>query len=174
MRALLILCLLRGYCFSEQKIVHIQAAAAEYQAGRKAIVEGNWAQATQLFQKAIEIEPTFREAYEALIEADLKTEHRLEAGAALTRLLQIEPKLISQRLQLAHILQEQNQHERALAQYAIVLKQAPANADALAGFAAMAQQLGMAERAQEALAQGRKLYPADRRFQSTNSKPNER
>jgi tetratricopeptide (TPR) repeat protein len=151
-------------CYAQQPAPHIKAAATEFQAGRKALAAGNATEAAQRFQKAVEIEPTFLEAYQGWLDADLKAGQRLQAGAPLTRLLQIEPHSVKHRLLLAQILCEQKQPERALAQYALILKQEPANADALAGFAATAKQLGMAERASEALEQGRKLHPADRRF----------
>ena len=146
---------------------HIKAALDAY---RKGLVEQRQKQfdsAIKLFKQAIEIEPTFTEVREALIQANLSAGRKMEAAAAMTQLLEIAPGDIPDRLSLAQILQQQHQEERALAQFSAVLNLAPYNPDALLGFASVAQQLGMADRAAEALERGRKHFPQDARFKIT-------
>jgi hypothetical protein len=58
----------------------------------------------------------------------------------------------------------QQQWNRALAQFSIVLKDDPYNADALFGFVTAAKWLGMQDSASEALSRGRNRYPLDKRF----------
>ena len=79
-------------------------------------------------------------------------------------MLEIEPELIRYRLLLGQILSEENQTERALAQFSFVLKSAPLNAEALLGFAKAAKRMGMDDRAADAMQRGRKQYPLDERF----------
>jgi tetratricopeptide (TPR) repeat protein len=148
----------------EASTIHIKAAVAAYAAASAALDRKEFEAAIKQFRQAIEIEPTFTRAHEALVRAYLNTGNRLEAGAVITQLLEIEPDLNNYRLLLAQILMEQKQVERALAQFSIVLKSDPANADALWGFASAAKQMGMEDRASDALDQGRKRYPQDLRF----------
>ena len=143
---------------------HIKAALDAYQKGLTEQRQKQFDSAIKLFKQSIQIEPTFTEAREALIQADLGAGRRLEAAAAITQLLEIEPGDIRDRLSLAQILQEQHEQERALAQFSNVLDTDPYNPDALLGFALVARQLGMADRAAEALDRGRKRFPQDARF----------
>ena len=149
---------------SEASTIHIKAAVAAYDAASAALNRKESEAAITQFRQAIEIEPTFTGAYEGLVRAYLDMGNRLEAAAVITQLLEIDPDLNNSRLLLAQILMEQKQMERALAQFSIVLKSDPANADALWGFASAATDMGMADRASDALEQGRKRYPQDRRF----------
>ena len=144
--------------------LHIKSALASYQAGTAAAHDSHFEAAIDQFHRAIEIEPTFQEAFEGLIAADLSSGQRSDAAAAATQLLEIEPELIKYRLLLGQILSEQNQPQRALAQFSFVLKTSPFNADALLGFASAAKRLGMDERAADAMKKGRKQYPFDERF----------
>jgi len=148
----------------EASTIHIKAAVAVYDAANAALDRKESEAAIKQFRHATEIEPTFTGAYEGLVRAYLDRGKRLEAGATITQLLEIEPGLNRYRLLLGQILLEQKQLERALAQFSIVLKSEPANADALLGFASAATDMGMEERASDALNQGRKRYPQDRRF----------
>ncbi len=150
----------------ESTPLHIKSAVAAYQAGEIAARDKQWRDAVRQFQKAIQIEPTFTDAFEALIAAYLDNGARSDAAAAMTQLLEIEPDLTRYRLLLGQILLEENQRERALAQFSFILKRDPSNADALVGFAAAAKRLGMEDRANEALQRGRKQYPSDERFNS--------
>ncbi len=129
---------------------HIQSALAAYHSGQAAIHAKHFTEAIQNFQKAIQIEPTYQDAYESLITAHLAAGHRAEAAAIMTQLLEINPALTRYRLQLAQILMEENQPQRALAQYSLVLKADPQNATALKGLAAAADRLGMHSQAAEA------------------------
>jgi tetratricopeptide (TPR) repeat protein len=143
---------------------HIQAAQAAFEEGKQAQAEKQPSRAMECFQKAIDIEPTFFEAHEALIHSDLESGQRLQAAAAITRLLEIRPELINDRLLLGQILLEQKEAERALAQFSLVLKREPYNAEGLLGFAAAAREAGMKDRADAAIERGRKRYPSDPRF----------
>jgi tetratricopeptide (TPR) repeat protein len=144
---------------------HIKVAQAAYEEGRQAQTDKRLSRAAECFQRAIEIEPTFLDAREALITTYLDSGQRLEAAGTITRLLEIKPELLSYRLLLGQILLEQKQVERALAQFSLVLKREPDNADGLLGFAAAARQAGMKERANQAIDRGRKRYPTDARFE---------
>lgn len=146
---------------------HIKAAAAAYSQARAALAENHFAAAIESFRKVIEIEPTFEAAYEGLIKAYLDSGQQLEAAAAITRFLEIEPNSPRYRLMLGRILLELKQPERALAQFSFILKSDPFNPDALLGFANAANQAGLPDRASEAMQRGRARYPADNRFNST-------
>jgi tetratricopeptide (TPR) repeat protein len=145
---------------------HITAAAAAYRQGKAALLKKQFATAADLLAQAIQIEPTFLDAYKGLIDVRLASGDRLEAAAVITRLLEIEPASPRYRLQLAQILFEEKQWDRSLAQFSFVLRDDPFNADALWGFAAAARSLGMEDRAADALAKGRGRYPLDRRFRA--------
>jgi predicted Zn-dependent protease len=146
---------------------HIKAAAAAYSQAKAALTENHFAAAIKSFRKVIEIEPTFEAAYEGLIKAYLDSGQQLEAAAAITTFLEIEPNSPRYRLVLGRILLELKQPERALAQFSFILKSDPFNPDALLGFANAASQAGLPDRASEAMERGRAHYPADNRFKST-------
>lgn len=148
--------------------LHITAAVTAYEAGQAAVHDKKYQQAIDLFHQAIEIEPTFKEAYSGLIDANLDAGRSSDAAPTITQLLEIDPEVIRYRLLLGKILAEQNQTERALAQFSLVLRTETLNADALLGFAAAAQKMGMNDRAADALERGRRQYPLDERF---NTKP---
>jgi tetratricopeptide (TPR) repeat protein len=145
---------------------HIRAAEAAYEAGKQAQNDRQSQAAADSFRKAIEIEPTFLEAREKLITVYLDMGHRLEAAAAITQLLEIEPDAQKYRVLLGQILLEQKQPQKALAQFSLVLKRDPYNADGLLGFATAARQLGMNEHAKTAIERGRERYPEDDRFKN--------
>ncbi len=147
-------------------VPHIQAAEKAYDQGKQAQIDKQWEHAAESFLKAIEIEPTFLEARETLIAVYLDSGRRLDAAGAITQLLEIEPDAHRYRLLLAQILLEQKQPEKALAQFSLVLKREPYNADGLLGFAAAAKQVGMKDRANAAMERGRQHYPGDDRFKS--------
>ena len=146
---------------------HIRAALAALESG-KAALRDKPLQAAEFFRRAIEIEPTFREAYEMLIQTYLDSDNALSAAESITRFLEIWPDDARYRVVLGRILLESRQPERALAQFSIALNGDPANAEILLGFAEAAKRVGMEDRARDALERGRKLYPSDKRF---NSKP---
>src|SRR5579884_3237964 len=172
MKTLLLLCFAAGGAFSAQENApHIKAALSAYEAGTGAARDHHLDAAIQSFRQAIEIEPTFMEARRGLIEALLSSGSRLDAAAAMTQFLEIEPAANRYRLLLGRILLEQKQPSRALAQFSILLESEPDNADALLGFAAAAKQAGMPSQALDALKRGASRYPADRRFrQELNSR----
>jgi tetratricopeptide (TPR) repeat protein len=153
-----IACCLRG------EPIHVKSALAAISAAKSEIENQHFERAADFCRKAVEIEPTFIEAHECLIGAYLKSNQRLEAAAAITRFLEIEPELRRYRLILAQILFEGKQFERALAQFSLVLRSDPFDADALLGLASASSQLGMGDRAAQALERGRKRYPLDSRF----------
>jgi len=146
--------------------LHIRAAEDAYEKGRVAQRQKQREAAIGFFKEAIQTEPTFTAAREALIQANLNAGYPLEAAAAITQLLQIEPGDVRNRLALAQILLDQHQTERALAQFSTILNIDPNNADALWGFASAARQLGMQARAGEALDRGRRHFPLDVRFKA--------
>jgi tetratricopeptide (TPR) repeat protein len=145
---------------------HIKAALAQYQAGKAAQQRKQVQTALDCFRQAIEIEPTFLDAHEALIAVYLDSGHRLEAAASITQLLEMQPNLVPYGVLLGQILLEQKETERALAQFSLALKRDPNNADGLLGFASAARQMGMEDRAAEALERGRKHHPLDKRFKT--------
>ena len=163
MTSVLLLLFASGLPGAKAVTPHIKAAAEAYLAGRAALVRKE-PTAVELLSKAIQIEPTFLDAYKALIEARLASGDRLEAAAVMTRFLEIEPSASGYRLRLGQILLGEKQWDRALAQFSLILRDDPYNADALWGFATAAKQLGMEDRASEALRKGRDRYPNDRRF----------
>jgi tetratricopeptide (TPR) repeat protein len=150
--------------FGNTEPMHVKAAVVSYDTANTSLEKKSFDEAIAKFRQALEIEPTFIDAYEGLVRACLDSGKRLEAGAAIAQLLQIEPDLSRYRVLLGQILLEQKQVERALAQFSFVLQKDPANADALFGFATAAKDSGMEDRASDALEQGRKLHPQDRRF----------
>ncbi len=150
----------------ETAVPHIKAAFAAYEAGKTAQRDKQFERASQAFLQAIDIEPTFLDAREALITVYLDSGHRLEAAASITEYLQIQAGAVHYRVLLGQILLEQKQTEKALAQFSLALKTDPYNIDGLLGLAFAAQQLGMENRAAEALERGRKHYPLDKRFQT--------
>jgi tetratricopeptide (TPR) repeat protein len=143
---------------------HIKAAAVALRDGQAAAKEQDWPRGENLFLRAIDIEPTFAEAYRSLIDMYLTSGRPLEAGATLTRLLQIEPRSVEDRLRLGKLLLDQRQWARALAQFSIVLKMDPHSADGLFGFAQSADGHGMTDRALESADRGTKEFPGDSRF----------
>jgi tetratricopeptide (TPR) repeat protein len=148
------------------QVPHIRAAQSAYDEGKQAESAREFQHAADCFRNAIEIEPTFLDAHAALIATYLASGQRLNAAAAMTQLLEIEPDALKYRVELGHILLEEKQPEKALAQFSLVLKRDPYNAEGLLGFAAAANQVGMKERANAALERGRKRYPTDARFNS--------
>lgn len=149
---------------SQSGSLHIKTALDAYQAAEAAARAKQFPEAIDQFKKAIVIEPTFREAFSGLIDAYLAAGRRSDAAAAMTQLLEIEPNITRYRLLLGQMLLEQNQAERALAQFSFILKSEPLNADALLGFASAARKMGMADRAADAIERGHVHYPSDSRF----------
>ncbi|MGA8594701.1 MAG: tetratricopeptide repeat protein [Bryobacteraceae bacterium] len=145
---------------------HIGAAQAAYEEGKAARLAKQFQRAAECFRKAIEIEPTFLDAHEALIADYLDSGRRLDAAASITQFLEIQPDVVHYRVLLGQILLEQKQAERALAQFSLALKRDPYNADGLLGFATAARAMGMRDRAAEAIERGRKRYPLDERFKT--------
>jgi tetratricopeptide (TPR) repeat protein len=149
---------------AEKPEPHIKAAAAAVRDGQSAAKVQDWPRGEKLLLRAIDIEPTFTEAYRSLIELYLTSERPLEAGAILTRLVQIEPRSVDDRLRLGNLLLDQRQWARALAQFSIALKIDPHSADGLFGFARSADGHGMTDRALESADLGTKEFPGDPRF----------
>jgi tetratricopeptide (TPR) repeat protein len=143
---------------------HIQAAATEYRTAAAAFKEGNYAPAIEHFHKAIDIEPTYIDAYEGLIASYERAKNDAEVARTITQLLQIKPDSLPYRLKLAAYLESTNDKQRALAQYSLALETDPDNADALAGFVEAAKNAGMQGRAATTKARGHRLYPEDKRF----------
>jgi tetratricopeptide (TPR) repeat protein len=155
---------LAALCLSQGGTPHIKAAQDAYEAGKAAQLAKQFQRAADCFRKAIEIEPTFLDAHEALIAAYLDSGRRLDAAASITRFLEMQPSVVHYRVLLGQVLLEQKQAERALAQFSLVLKRDPYNPDGLLGFASAARQMGMGDRVAEAIERGRKRYPHDERF----------
>ena len=147
---------------------HIRAAASSFESGKAAVRDKQLQKAAELFRRAIEIEPTFHEARESLIQTYLDSGNSLRAAESITRFLEIWPDAPRYRLVLGRILLESQQPERALAQFSIALNGDPANAEALLGFATAAKRVGMEDRAREAT--GRHL--AEQRPQREIAEPN--
>jgi tetratricopeptide (TPR) repeat protein len=147
-----------------QQVPHIRSAQLLFIEASKARHENNMSVAVTSFRKAIQIEPTFLEAREGLIAAYGAVGESLQEATAITEYLEIKPESDRYRLRLGQILFAQKQSEKALAQFALVLKRQPDCAEALLGFASAAASLGMHDRAAHATAHGREKYPADTRF----------
>ena len=148
---------------------HIKAAVAAFEAGVAAQRDHSSAKATGLFLNAIEIEPTFLDPRYALIETYQNAGKQVEAATAITQLLEIEPSATHYRLILAQMLLDGKQPDRALAQFSYFLKSEPYSADGLLGFASAARQLGMEDRAAQAIELGKKHHPQDERFKNLPS-----
>jgi tetratricopeptide (TPR) repeat protein len=156
--------------FSEQP--HIQSALTAWKTAQIAFESKQYSKAIEEFRIAIEIEPTYLQAFEGLIQACRAAGLSSQTADAITKLLEITPDRSAYRLLLAQILLEQGQTKRALAQFSFVLKSEPFKADALLGFADAAQKLGMTDRANDALQRGRNNYPSDTRFKRSVSDGN--
>lgn len=143
---------------------HIKAALEAYAQGQAAVKATDWTRAEKSFLLAMDIEPAYTDAYRSLIDLYTRTKRPIETGAMLTRLLQIEPASVADRLRLGWLLVEAQQWSRALAQFSVVMNLMPANADGLYGFAYSALKNGMPERAATALKRGMTLFPSDKRF----------
>jgi tetratricopeptide (TPR) repeat protein len=166
MSCLALLILFGGLFLGQPDIPHIKSAQAAYDEGKKAQSDRQFGRAADCFRKAIEIEPTFLNAREALITTYLDSGEALDAAEAITQFLEIEPDALKYRLLLGQILLQEKQPQKALAQFSIVLKRDPDNADGLLGFATAATAVGMKERATTAIEHGKKRYPADERFKN--------
>lgn len=163
MKASLFSVFIAGILFAHEA-PHIKAALSAYETGTAAASQHHIQAAIDSFRTAIRIEPTFLEAHRGLIDALLDSKRALEAAAAITRFLEIEPDAKRYRLKLGEILLNQNQAQRALAQFSILLQSDADNADALLGFARAAKQAGMSSQALDALKRGAARYPSDQRF----------
>lgn len=152
--------------FGDEGTFHIKAAANADEMGKEAMHAKQSEKAISQFQEAIRIEPTFQDAFESLAGAYLNTGRPLDAAGVLTRLVEFAPEAINDRLLLGQILLKAQQPQRALAQFSLVLRRHPFNADALLGFASAARQTGLSDRASEALERGRHRYPSDARFKA--------
>ncbi len=150
--------------FGDEGAFHIRAAVNAYAMGKEAMHAKQSEKAISQFQEAIRIEPTFQDAFHSLAEAYVDAGRPLDAAAVLTRLVEFAPEATNDRLLLGQILLKAQQPQRALAQFSLVLKRDPFNADALLGFASAARQAGLSDRASEALERGRQRYPSDARF----------
>jgi len=143
---------------------HIKAAASAYRDAQAAGTERDLLRAEKLLLTAIDIEPTFIEAYTSLVDLYMTADRPVEAAAILTRLLQIEPNSSRDRIRLGNLLLNQRQWTRALAQFSLALRIDPRSADSLLGFAKAAGRNGMTDRSREAVEQGLKAFPKDPRF----------
>lgn len=174
MKAVFLLVVFALSLLAGRDTLHIKAAANAYESGKEALQRKQMEKAIGLFRQAIDIEPTFADAFESLAAAYLDCGRRLEAARVLTQLLEFEPDATASRVLLGQILLKEGQPRRALAQFSLVLKRDPFNADGLLGFASAARQTGLGDRASEALERGRKRYPRDARFRATASTANSR
>jgi tetratricopeptide (TPR) repeat protein len=169
MKGVLVILAIGGFLRADSDPPHIKAAVSAFQAGVAAQRDHSSSKAIDLFLNAIEIEPTFLDPRFALIEEYQTEGKRVEAASAITQLLEIEPSASHYRLMLAQMLLEEKQPDRALAQFSYFLKSDPFNADGLLGLAASARQLGMENRAAEAIQLGKKHHPGDERFKNPPS-----
>ncbi len=143
---------------------HIRAAADAFRAGQASAKARDWQTAQTSFLRAIDVEPTYADAYHALIDTYIEAGKPLDGAAILTRYLQIDPASLKDRIRLGSLLLEQQQTARALAQFSLALKIDPRSADALFGFAQAADRNGMTEQALESADRGAREFPKDARF----------
>lgn len=144
--------------------LHLNAAVAAFRQGQTAATSGRRGEAEADFRLAMEIEPTYLDAYHALIDLYFAERRPDQAGAAMTRLLQIDPRDTAVREQLARLLEEQKQWMTALAQYSLLLNTRPQDREILYHFALCAGQAHLTEQVRAAVRRGLALDPADRRF----------
>lgn len=144
---------------------HINAAEQAFRAGNAAMEAQDWQRAEKFYLRSIDIEPTFLDAYRALEELYSRTSRPMDLGAVLTRLLQIEPDSVADRLRLARLLIDNNEWNRALAQLSLAMKIDPYNAETLYWFGYAAMRAEMPDRAVEVLVRGAAEFPADKRFE---------
>lgn len=156
MNGLLVLALLAGE--------HIHSAENAFRIGIRAAETGDTRKAEKSFLQAIDIEPTFVDAYRRLIDLYRQRGQSTEAGAMLTRLLQIEPNSAPDRIRLGQLLLERGEWSRALAQFSAAQRTAPESSDALYGFACAAEKYGMLARARDAAERGAARFKNDPRF----------
>ncbi len=161
---LLIVLYVALFSAAEQPAPHVKAAEAAYKKGEASRSLLNWSSAEASYLRAIDIEPTYIEAYRGLIAVYRATSRTAECAQILTRLLQIQPDSVGDRLVLGGILMDGREWMRALAQFTEAVRLDPQNADALYWFARAAEESGMTDRAREAAELGRKRFPQDKRF----------
>lgn len=145
--------------------LHLQAAAMAFRRGRADAAAGRLGQAVIEFRKAIDIEPTYLDAYRSLVQVYLKQQRWNDAGTAMTRLLQISPGATDIRLKLARMLETQQHWMAALGQYNLALQARPQDRDILYHFAVCAAHAHLTEQALAAVQRGLTLDPADRKLQ---------
>lgn len=145
--------------------LHLQAAVMAFRRGRADAAAGHFDQAVVEFRKAIDIEPTYLDAYRSLVRVYLEQQRWNEAGSAMTRLLQISPGATDIRLDLASMLEQQQQWMAALGQYNLVLHARPRDRDILYHFAVCAAHANLTEQALAAVQRGLTLDPADQKLQ---------
>lgn len=162
MRFLLFWCVASSMA-SGQAPVHIKAAEAAFKRAEAARTAHDWSTAEKQYLIAIDIEPTMMKAYRSLVELYFANNRSMDAGSILTRILQIEPNSLKDRVALGKILLDAGQPARALAQFGAAL-QISNNSDALYGFAESARANGMNDRAMEAAATGVQEFPNEARF----------
>jgi tetratricopeptide (TPR) repeat protein len=160
--------LLLSWCIAScmavgQPPVHIKAAEAAFKRAEAARATRDWSLAEKQYLVAIDIEPTMMEAYRGLVELYTANNRAMDAGAILTRILQIEPNSLKDRLSLGKILLDAGQPARALAQFGAAM-QISNDSDVLYGFAQSAKANGMNDRAMEVAARGAQEFPKDLRF----------
>jgi tetratricopeptide (TPR) repeat protein len=143
--------------------VHIKTAEGAFKRAEAARAARDWSHAEKQYLMAIDIEPTMMEAYRGLVELYTANNRAMDAGAILTRILQIEPNSWKDRLLLGNILLNAGQPARALAQFDTAV-QISNDRDALYGFAQAAKANGMNDRAMEVAARGVQEFPKDVRF----------
>lgn len=145
-------------------VIHIHTAKEAFDKAQSNLQNKHGNEAIEDFRLALQIEPTYMDAFAGLVEAYTLVGNKLEESATLTRLLEIEPDRPADRVKLGRLLLEQQQPQRALAQFSSALSLQPGNADALFGFATAAKKAGLEDRAAEALESGKKQHPNDPRF----------
>lgn len=153
-----------GICLALLAGIHIQSAENAYKSGMSAAAKGEAQDAERSFLKAIDIEPTYMDAYRAMVSLYTHLDRARDASAMLARILQIEPESFAERIQLGNLLLEARQWSRALAQFSYALQRSPRNPAALYGFALTAFKNDLTPQALEAATRGAALFPGDRRF----------
>jgi len=148
---------------ADQAPVHIKAAELAFRQAEAGCAARDWNSAEKQYLRAIDIEPTLMEAYRGLVELYMATNRPTEAGAMLTRILQIEPSSPKDRVLLGNLLLQAGQPMRALAQFGTAM-QVSADGDSLYGFAQAAEASGMRDKAMETATRGAKEFPKDLRF----------
>jgi tetratricopeptide (TPR) repeat protein len=142
----------------------LEGSAAEEARGMRAAEGGDFTAAVAHFRKGIELAPDSISLRYNLARALSLTGDLAGAKAAFEETIRRAPGDVSARLALGELSGRTGDFEGALTQYREVLALDAKSADARFGYAGALVGLGRRQQALASLAEGARLFPADRRF----------